>query len=320
VGTPSVSVVLTTFNHGPLILEAISSVLTQSLRPNEIIVVDDGSGDGTGRRLERTFGSAIRYIWQPNAGIAASRNTGVSRASSDLIALMDGDDLWHARKLETQAQAFSRYPESGIVAVRAQPFDGATVPPDLGAPVQDEPKISCRMRLEELLQDNFLPTTSQVAIPKRVFTSVGPSDSRYALCSDFDLYCRIASVHPVTVIDAPLTFWRYHPTSASGPHSLRSLKWGPEMVAVIQAGRVRAGDAQRRMFDEAIRTHVLRLGWHAYRYAVDFEKEPALTVLRGLVSQHPLQPRLWAYLAAGALPRPIVTQIGRWLQQLGVGR
>src|SRR6185437_11144924 len=94
-----VSVVIPTYNSGPLVTEAVESVLAQTLPAAEVLVVDDGSTDDTPERLA-AYGERIRYLPQANQGVAAARNRGIREATGDLIAFLDADDVWHPRKLE----------------------------------------------------------------------------------------------------------------------------------------------------------------------------------------------------------------------------
>ncbi|MEO7192517.1 MAG: glycosyltransferase [Vicinamibacterales bacterium] len=297
--SPLISVVLTTFNHGQLVVDAVRSVLAQTIPPHEIIVVDDGSSDGTAHRLAGEFGSQIRCIFQPNAGIAGARNRGVREASGDLIALMDGDDLWHVRKLEIQGRAFGDHPESGLVAVQVHLFNEDV--PNLTAHVIDPPTVATSHRFYELLAGNFLATTTQVAIPKAVLDAVGPSDTRYALCSDYDLYLRIALDYPITFVDVPLAFWRCHDKSASGPAAKRSLTWGPEMLKVLEAAKTRSDGPIRKACAHSLRRRVREVGWIASDYGTNFDRREGLRVLRSLLKTYPFQPKLWAYLLSLSL-------------------
>ena len=99
--TPMVSVVITTFNRGALVLNAIESVLNQTYTNYEIIVIDDGSTDDTGTRI-RPYLGRIQYLWQENRGLSAARNKGIELAKGEWIAILDDDDTWLPRKLELQ--------------------------------------------------------------------------------------------------------------------------------------------------------------------------------------------------------------------------
>jgi GT2 family glycosyltransferase len=96
-----VSVLIPTYNRAYIICSAIDSVLAQTYKKIEVVVVDDGSTDNT-RELLARYGDAVRYIYQPNAGLAAARNTGLAAARGEFIALQDSDDLWLPWKIEGQ--------------------------------------------------------------------------------------------------------------------------------------------------------------------------------------------------------------------------
>lgn len=109
-----VSVIIPTFNRAYLVGSAIESVLAQTYRPVEMIVVDDGSSDGT-REVVGRFGSAVRYFGQANAGVSAARNRGLREARGEFIALLDSDDRWMPWKLEAQVHLLRRLPQVGMV-------------------------------------------------------------------------------------------------------------------------------------------------------------------------------------------------------------
>lgn len=105
---PKVSVVIPTYNRARYVTEAIDSVLAQTVPPDEIIVVDDGSTDNTQDVLKR-FGDRIKYIRQDNAGPGIARNTGIKSSKNEYIAFLDSDDLWEPNRLERQLAAAKRY-------------------------------------------------------------------------------------------------------------------------------------------------------------------------------------------------------------------
>src|SRR6185369_7640984 len=102
-----VSVIIPTYNSARFLTEAIDSVLAQSFKDFEILVIDDGSTDETKAMMQR-YGSPVRYIYQANAGVAAARNRGIAESRGKYIAFLDADDAWCARKLETQLNALAR--------------------------------------------------------------------------------------------------------------------------------------------------------------------------------------------------------------------
>ena len=105
-----ISVVIPTFNRISLVARAIDSALKQSLNPYEIIVVDDGSDDGTSEMIQNKYKS-IKLIQQQNNGVSAARNNGIKHAKGDWIALLDSDDEWIEKKLENQVDRLIKTPE-----------------------------------------------------------------------------------------------------------------------------------------------------------------------------------------------------------------
>lgn len=102
--TPTIAVIIPTFNRGELVTSAVESALNQRFSNYEIIVVDDGSTDNTRDVLSR-FAGAIRYIYQQNRGVSAARNIGIRAANSEWVAFLDSDDEWDANYLATQIDA-----------------------------------------------------------------------------------------------------------------------------------------------------------------------------------------------------------------------
>src|SRR5262245_22103537 len=116
-----ISCIVPVYNGEPYLKEAIDSVLAQTYRPIEIIVVDDGSTDGTADKAVG-YGDRVLYVHQKNAGPAAARNCGVSAAHGEFIAFLDADDLWHTHKLELQVQPFRTRQDLGYCVTHCQNF------------------------------------------------------------------------------------------------------------------------------------------------------------------------------------------------------
>jgi glycosyltransferase involved in cell wall biosynthesis len=105
---PKVSVVIPTYNRAEKVVKAIESALAQSVTDNEVIVIDDGSSDNTGRVLGEKFCDRIRYHAQPNQGASIARNRGIELARGEWIAFLDSDDMWEKDKLEWQLRALEK--------------------------------------------------------------------------------------------------------------------------------------------------------------------------------------------------------------------
>jgi len=124
---PLVSVILPVYNGEQFLAEAIASALAQDYQPIEVIIVDDGSTDGTAG-IARSF-EGVRYIHQPNQGPARARNAGMAAALGDFIAFLDADDVMLPRKLTAQVGYLLDHPEVGCVLCRQQPILEPGTPP-----------------------------------------------------------------------------------------------------------------------------------------------------------------------------------------------
>jgi glycosyltransferase involved in cell wall biosynthesis len=159
-----VSVVIPAHNAERYLAEAIDSALAQTLPPLEILVLDDGSEDGTAA-VASGFGPPVICHSGPQTGIGATRNRGVEEARGDYVAFLDADDLWLPRKLELQLAAFDENPRPDIAFALMRQF----ISPDLDE--QESAGLVCR----EGLDPGYSP--SSVIAPREVFRRVGPFET-----------------------------------------------------------------------------------------------------------------------------------------------
>ena len=187
VPTPSVSVVIPTRNGGALLLETLTSVFAQSHPAHEVLVVDDGSTDDTGRLLA-PFEAAgrLRVLAQAGAGTAAARNTGVRHATGDFLALLDHDDVWPADKLEWQVDQLSSHPDAVLVYGYMESFglEQSHRWPDTIGPAGDVRRAFRRK--------NWIRSPGQTLIRTDAVRAAGGFDAAVAGADDWDLYLRLA--------------------------------------------------------------------------------------------------------------------------------
>ena len=198
---PQVSVIIPTFNRGWIIREAIDSVLAQDFTAFELIVVDDGSSDDTGRILD-SYGQDLTVLRQPNRGVSAARNLGIGAAAGQLIAFLDSDDLWLPRKLSVQVDFFNANPDAMInqteeIWIR----NGVRVNPKTRH--QKFPGLIFERSLELCLV-----SPSAVMMRRSLFDQVGLFDEDLPACEDYDLWLRISWRFPVHLIETPLIIKR----------------------------------------------------------------------------------------------------------------
>jgi glycosyltransferase involved in cell wall biosynthesis len=208
----SVSVVIPTYNYGCFISEAIESVLAQTYQIDEIIVVDDGSTDGT-ESLVRAFGESVRYVKQQNAGVGAARNRGVENASGDLIAFLDADDMWLPEKIEKQVAKFSADSELGLVHCGMREFNG-----DTGDTLKIYLEGSEGLIASELalFESPVIYVSGSIWVVRRdVFWSVGGFDTRLTNGEDWEFCLRVARKYKVGFVPEALVNYRNHGANAT---------------------------------------------------------------------------------------------------------
>jgi len=194
---PSVSVIIPTYNRGWTLRAAVDSVLAQTYRDFEVIVVDDGSTDDTAEILQ-SYGSDIRVLRQANAGVSAARNAGIRAAKGAFIAFLDSDDCWLPDKLGVQTGFFTSHPEAVICQTEEIWIrNGKRVNPK-----KVHTKPSGRIFKASLAL--CLVSPSAVMLRKALFDEIGGFDVTLPACEDYDLWLRVSARYPVHLVEPPL--------------------------------------------------------------------------------------------------------------------
>jgi len=177
VNNPLVSVIIPVYNGERYLAEAIESVLAQTYRPIEIIVVDDGSTDGSADVAKR-FGSPVRYDFQPNSGAGAARNRGAELARGSVLAFLDADDIWLADKLARQMAAFDADPELDMVFGHVRQFYSTEL---------DE-HVRRNTRYAAEIMQGYVPGT--LLIKRGAFFRAGPFATNWRVGEFIDWYLK----------------------------------------------------------------------------------------------------------------------------------
>lgn len=200
---PLVSVIIPVYNGARFLRAALESVFAQTYRPFEVIVVDDGSTDDTGK-IAQGF-PEVRYFVQENQGVAAARNVGVEAAHGEFFAFLDQDDLWAPEKLELQVDHLLSHPDLGYTLTQQQFFlePGATLPPWF------------RKELLAAVHTGWVLGT--LVVRRTTFEQVGNFVTGYSAANDSDWYFRAkAAAIPMAVVPELLLLKRIHEANDSG--------------------------------------------------------------------------------------------------------
>jgi glycosyltransferase involved in cell wall biosynthesis len=226
----TVSVVIPVYNNASYIAAAVQSVLSQTRPADEIIVVDDGSTDGTAKALKQ-FQSSIRYVHQQNRGEPAARNRGLRESASEFVAFLDGDDLWCENKLELQMKYLKEHPNCALVYSDMSTFDENGV---IDASVTKRFRMSMPCgRIFPALFERSLFGSGTVVFRKCCVDTVGYFDEDLLVGSDYEMWLRITRHFDVGAVDHPLLMYRHHATMSTRGIGLRMRNGIPWEVAVI---------------------------------------------------------------------------------------
>lgn len=231
---PTVSIIIPAYNCETYITETINSVLNQTFKDLELIVVDDGSNDRT-REIVASYGAPVYLLTQSNSGVCAARNRGIREAAGRYICLMDHDDYWVPDKLAMQLEEMTKQPEVGLVYssfICWSPDEkGAFPDPDSYDAAPDPAGIDEEFSgwIYHLLLLDCWVLTSAALIRAEVFDKCGVFDESLPYSEDWDLWLRISQNYPFIKLRKPLTLYRQH--LQQGNLITRSIDYRTELLS-----------------------------------------------------------------------------------------
>lgn len=204
---PSVSVIVPTYNRAGMLVKAVESVLEQTFRDFELIVVDDGSTDKTGEVINK-YSGRVRYFAKENGGVASARNLGLIMSRGDLVAWLDDDDFFYPRKLEKQVIYFKNNPGIGLVYTGHVTIDTTghqkrksyLVPPLYR---------DCQSLRKALLKHCFF-ANSTVMMKRECFEAAGLFDVKLRHTVDYDMWLRTAAFFRFGCVPEVLAAYHWH--------------------------------------------------------------------------------------------------------------
>lgn len=205
---PLISVIVPTYNRASLLVESLEGLLGQSYPNLEVVIVDDGSTDGTETRVEPMLsasGRAFQYHRQENQGVCAALNKGLSLATGQLLSFGSSDDLWKKQALRRQVDFLEQNPDCDVVICDAEFFGGASS----GQGLLPAPPPKSGNVLNDLFAVNFVLFGAAV-IKRRVFDRVGIFNTRLTVSSDYDISLRMAVRHRFAILPEKLYMMRVH--------------------------------------------------------------------------------------------------------------
>ena len=212
----NISVVIPSYNRKEFLKRSIDSAINQTKKPFEIIVVDDGSTDGTETMIKSDY-DFVKFIKQKNKGVSAARNIGIKVSIGEWICFLDSDDEWKKDKLEKQINAMKSNPgykffhSNEIWIKNGIRINQKKKHKKYGGDIFDKCLDMCRI------------SPSSVMIDKTVFDEVGNFNENLVVCEDYELWLRICDKYRVFFIDEPLII-KYGGHQGQLSHSIESIE------------------------------------------------------------------------------------------------
>lgn len=207
---PLISVIVPAWNAEATIRDTIASVLRQTMPDFELLVIDDGSTDGTLAVVDGISDRRLHRMSFANAGLAAARNRGIEHSQGEFLSFLDADDLWTPEKLEAQLAALLRRPEAGLA------YSWTAFIDDEGRYLfAKEPQHFEGDVYADLLRDCFIASGSNVLLRRRCVESVGSFDAKFPAVEDWDYWLRVAARWPFAVVRRYQILYRVSTASMS---------------------------------------------------------------------------------------------------------
>jgi glycosyltransferase involved in cell wall biosynthesis len=253
----SISIIIPAYNAKSTIFDAVDSALRQTLAPDEIMVVDDGSTDGTGEAVTQKYGAQVRVIRQSNAGVAEARNHGIDVSTGSYLQFLDADDMLDASKLERSLAACQN--ASASVSYSQALFVGADgrTPISMNFPTLPSGEILTEW-LTGTMANGSYGVMSSMFVTRDALLQAGRFETSCTPCEDWDMWIRLATRNRFAALNAPLVTYRVSPGSLSS-HMLRLAKG--RLTVVCRARELPDVQAQ---LSAAVLDRLEAGRWHVY--------------------------------------------------------
>lgn len=313
---PLVSVVIPAYNAAGFIAETLESVLGQTYRPLEIIVVDDGSRDGTPEVVERFASHGVRLIRQENAGPSAARNRGIAVATGTYIAFLDADDLWLPEKTARQVEVMEEHPDMGLLFGDMVNFGPAGREPvshfeknGLDATYFGDP-LYLEDAFLKIFRNNVIPTPA-VLVRASLLARTGGFDERFRFSEDYLLWLRCARGARIGYQTGPMTLRRLHDANLTRDTAVNVLI-RPKVLEEIE--REHGGYLMERGVDLGARYALLHFQIGYYRLYQQGEFDVAADFMRSFRCRPSLRAGLYAAITGAGLG-PLAVRAKRMVQR-----
>jgi glycosyltransferase involved in cell wall biosynthesis len=285
-----VSVIVPAHNAAAFLGEALESVVGQGLPDLEVVVVDDGSTDGTAE-VARRFGHGVQVRTQPRSGSGHARNVGLAESRGEIVAFLDADDVWVPDKMARQLPVLEKEPALALVFSDMVSFGGTA---GEGRSYFRERGFAGRCTPSSIYLHDMISTPT-VVLRRACLAGTGVFDPSLPIGQDTDLWLRIALAHPFAAVDLPLVRRRFHAGNTTRDQRLLA-----RCVVEIGERYLDRCIAAEPGMERALREDLARKRWHhafLEGCARLHEGDPreARRFLAGAIREKPLRARAYAF-------------------------
>lgn len=255
-----ISIIIPTYNRKHTIKDCLESVLNQTYSNLEIIIIDDGSIDGTNELINTYHDLRIKYVYKKNnQGVSAARNTGIHLATGNYIAFQDSDDIWYYDKIQKQLDSMIANPSMGFCYHKIQ----YSIDEIYSAILPDE-NISLDLKsgyiYKQMLYDNLIPAPTLFA-KTSILKNIGEFDSQLPALEDYDYALRLTKKYQGLFINEILLDARYSTDGISG-NSINYLLASCDILYKFKSDYIKYNQLNHRL--EIILKDAERLGLRDY--------------------------------------------------------
>ncbi|MBI3344765.1 MAG: glycosyltransferase [Gammaproteobacteria bacterium] len=290
------SIIIPCFNGERFLAEAIDAALAQTYPRCEVIVVDDGSSDGSAAIMQK-YAGRIRVVQQANAGLPAARNAGIRVSTGGYLAFLDADDYWRQDFIEKMVQAL----ETSGAAIAYCGWQNVGLPDGRGKPFIPPDYEHEQGKLERLVGGVRWPVHAAL-VRRHAVEAVGGFDPKWTSCEDFAFWIRAATRHALVRVPEVLAFYRHHGRQMTKNRALIAHNhWRVQREFLREHPEVEKRLGRRRI-RELTHGEMLRKGYESYWQG---DLETARAIFRTVMKTGYGAPGDWRYMLPALLPLPL---------------
>ncbi len=288
------SIIIPTYNRLESLKIALNSVLTQSYKNYEIIVIDDGSFDGTKEYIESLHNENIIYLWQKNSGLpSVARNAGILLSKGEWVAFLDSDDFWYQDKLLEVYKEIKNIKGKNIIAISH--WEDMIIENSIVKILKHGTKKTVNTYEELLFKGNFL-STSAITVKRTALINIGLFDVKkeYFIVEDYELWLRLAKIGDFIYVNKVLGAYCINGKKNNISNNIEKTNENLKNVIIDHISKL---EIDNKIKSKLLKKHISRIDYYKGRnYQVQGDFQKAILVLLSSIRNYPFSLKKWISL------------------------